>query len=87
MCYMMMGNFAKVVNQELKEMGSIVMLKKVLEDTDDEEIKAVGRKVGVWPLGVCACRCHFHRLRRVVTGERQPGRRRFKRIDRNFFGA
>lgn len=49
----MMGDMNRVKNPELKEMGSISMLRRVLEDTDDAEIKAVGVKVGVRVLGVC----------------------------------
>lgn len=56
---MMLGDFARVKNPELREMGSIRMLNRVLEDTDDQEIKAVGMKVlydtvGTWfPSWLC----------------------------------
>lgn len=46
-CYMMMNDITRVKNPELKEMGSISMLRRVLEDTDDAEIMAVGIKVRV----------------------------------------
>lgn len=48
MCYMMMGDVNRIRNRQLKEMGSILTLKSVLEATDDEEIQTVGRKVGLW---------------------------------------
>lgn len=44
-CHMMLGDMHRVKNPELKEMGSISMLQRVLEDTVDDEIKAIGNKV------------------------------------------
>lgn len=56
---MMMGKMDRVKNLELKEMGSIAMLKIVLEDTDDEDLKSVGTKVRLFiPVLLY---CSFHR--------------------------
>ena len=57
LCYMFMDDMSRVKNPELKEMGSISMLRRVLQDTDDTEILAIGIKVRVRLLG-CMC-CFF----------------------------
>lgn len=45
LCYLMMDKVGKVKNNELKEIGSIGELRKVVNDPDDTAMHDIGMKV------------------------------------------